>query len=133
MMKRLLFIAFMCFVSICCLAQQKHALVVAIADYPTESGWSKINSDNDVSILVPEFKRLGFRLSTLVNKEATKQGILHALKQLTKQAHCNDFVCIHFSCHGQQMEDDNQDEPEGLDEAHRVCTAGGLHLQRNIG
>ena len=117
MMKRILFIAFMSIVSIFCQAQQKHALIVAIADYPTESGWSKINSDNDISILVPEFKRLGFQVSTLVNREATKEGILHALKQLAKQANSNDFVCIHFSCHGQQMEDDNKDEPEGLDEA----------------
>ena len=75
MMKRLLFIAFLSIVSICCQAQQKHALLVAIADYPTESGWSKINSDNDMAILVPEFKRLGFQVSTLVNKEATKEGI----------------------------------------------------------
>lgn len=117
MIKRLLFIAFMSIVSICCQAQQKHALIVAIADYPTESGWSRINSDNDISILAPEFEKMGFRLATLVNKEATKERILQALKNLAKHVRCKDYVCIHFSCHGQQMEDENQDEPDGLDEA----------------
>lgn len=117
MMKRLIFIAFMSIVSICCQAQQKHALIVAIADYPTESGWSRINSDNDISILAPEFEKMGFRLATLVNKEATKERILQALKNLAKHVRCKDYVCIHFSCHGQQMEDENQDEPDGLDEA----------------
>ncbi len=117
MMKRLLFIGIISIVSLCCQAQQKHALIIAIADYPTESGWSKINSDNDRSLLVPEFKRLGFKVTTLQNEQATKRGIIRSLSQLAKQVRPHDKVCIHFSCHGQQMEDDNKDEPDGLDEA----------------
>lgn len=117
MMKKATFIIILCIVSLCCFAQQKHALIVAIADYPTESGWSKINSDNDKTLLVPEFQRLEFKVTTLTNEQATKQGILRSLSQLAKQVHPQDKVCIHFSCHGQQMEDDNKDEPDGLDEA----------------
>ena len=117
MIKRLLFIGLICIVSLCCQAQQKHALIVAIANYPTESGWSKINSDNDKALLVPEFKRLGFKVTTLQNEQATKQGIIQSLSHLAKQVHSDDYVCIHFSCHGQQMEDNNQDEEDGLDEA----------------
>ena len=117
MMKRLLFIGIISIVSLCCQAQQKHALIVAIANYPTESGWSKINSDNDKTLLVPEFQRLGFKVTTLTNEQATKQGIIRSLYQLTKQVRPHDKVCIHFSCHGQQMEDNNQDEEDGLDEA----------------
>lgn len=117
MIRKATFIIILCIVSLCCPAQQKHALIIAIANYPTESGWSKINSDNDRTLLVPEFKRLGFKVTTLQNEQATKQGIIQSLSHLTKQIHPNDYVCIHFSCHGQQMEDNNQDEEDGLDEA----------------
>ena len=117
MIRKATFIIILSIVSLCCQAQQKHALIVAIADYPTESGWSKINSDNDRTLLVPEFKRLGFKVTTLQNEQATKQGIIQALSHLAKQVHPDDYVCIHFSCHGQQMEDNNQDEEDGLDEA----------------
>ena len=117
MIRKATFIIILCIVSLCCPAQQKHALIVAIANYPTESGWSKINSDNDRTLLVPEFKRLGFKVTTLQNEQATKQGIIQSLSHLAKQVHSDDYVCIHFSCHGQQMEDNNQDEEDGLDEA----------------
>ena len=56
-------------------------------------------------------------MTTLTNEQATKQGIIRSLYQLTKQVRPHDNVCIHFSCHGQQMEDNNQDEEDGLDEA----------------
>lgn len=117
MIRKATFIIILCIVSLCCPAQQKHALIIAIANYPTESGWSKINSDNDRTLLVPEFKRLGFKVTTLQNEQATKQGIIQSLSHLAKQIHPNDYVCIHFTCHGQQMEDNNQDEEDGLDEA----------------
>ena len=117
MIRKATFIIILCIVSLCCPAQQKHALIIAIANYPTESGWSKINSDNDKTLLVPEFKRLSFKVTTLQNEQATKQGIIQSLSHLAKQVHPNDYVCIHFSCHGQQMEDNNHDEKDGLDEA----------------
>lgn len=117
MIRKATFIIILCIVSFCCPAQQKHALIIAIANYPTESGWSKINSDNDRTLLVPEFKRLGFKVTTLQNEQATKQAIIQSLSHLAKQVHPDDYVCIHFSCHGQQMEDNNQDEEDRLDEA----------------
>lgn len=117
MMKRLVYTLLLCIVSLCCPAQQKHALIVAISDYPAESGWSKINSDNDKALLFPEFKRLGFNVITLADEEATKKNIVHSLANLSRQVNESDYVCIHFSCHGQQMEDDNNDESDGLDEA----------------
>ena len=90
---------------------------MAVGTYPQESGWTTINSDNDLKILLPQFERLGFKVKTLVNEEATKKHIQQALNHLTKQIQLNDEVCLHFSCHGQQMEDTNGDEPDGLDEA----------------
>ena len=84
-------------------AQQKRALVVGIADYPTASGWSKINADNDIKLLSKEIKRKGFSQNIIENQKATKNGIIDALKKLQKDARLNDTVLIHFSCHGQQI------------------------------
>lgn len=66
----------------CCQAQQKYALIVAIADYPKESGWNSIHSDNDLQLLVPQFKRLGFQINTLIDKQATKKNITQDLQDL---------------------------------------------------
>jgi hypothetical protein len=49
-------------------------------------------------------------------KKKTKQ-IIRALQLLEKNSEPDDVVFIHFSCHGQQMEDDDGDEPDGLDES----------------
>lgn len=101
----------------CCQAQQKYALIVAIANYPEESGWNNIHSNNDLQMLLPQLKRLGFHINTLADKQATKKNITQALQHLIKLIKAGDDVCLHFSCHGQQMEDDNNDEADGLDEA----------------
>ena len=71
----------------------------------------------DLQILLPQFDRLGFRINTLTDKHATKKNIIQALQHLIKQLKAGDDVCLHFSCHGQQMEDDNGDEADELDEA----------------
>lgn len=92
-------------------------MIVAIANYPKESGWNSIHSNNDLQILLPQFDRLGFRINTLTDKHATKKNIIQALQHLIKQLKAGDDVCLHFSCHGQQMEDDNGDEADELDEA----------------
>lgn len=98
-------------------SQQNRALIVAISDYPQESGWNDIHSDNDLNILLPEFKRLNFEVNSLTNKQATKQNIKKMLTRLIDKSNIGDNICIHFSCHGQQMEDSDNDESDRLDEA----------------
>ncbi|MEO5647997.1 MAG: caspase family protein, partial [Chitinophagaceae bacterium] len=59
-------------------------------------------------------------IKTLINQEATKAGIVTAMKDLIGRVNKNskDVVYIHISSHGAQMEDDaNKDETDGLDEA----------------
>ncbi|MCC8146937.1 MAG: caspase family protein, partial [Bacteroidales bacterium] len=56
-------------------------------------------------------------ITVLLNDEATKINIVKALSTLCDNAKAGDYIYIHFSCHGQQMIDDNGDEPDGLDEA----------------
>lgn len=116
-MNRLFTILLLSFYAFCCQAQQKYALIIAIANYPEESGWNSIHSNNDLQLLLPQFKRLNFQIDSLTDEQATKKNILQALQRLIKQLKSGDNVCLHFSCHGQQMEDDNGDEADGLDEA----------------
>lgn len=101
-------------------AGNKKALIIAIGDYPSAGGWSKINSSNDVTIIKDALVLQGFmekNIAWLVDKEATKDGILKAFEQLSKKINRGDLIYIHFSGHGQQMQDDNGDEIDGLDEA----------------
>ena len=103
-----------------CWAQQKRALVIAIAEYPKHSGWNRVHADNDLKILLPTLEKLGFKKENnivLRDAQATKDNIVQALETLKNNCQNGDFVFIHFSCHGQQMEDDNGDEPDGLDES----------------
>lgn len=62
-------------------------------------------------------KRAGFkRVTTLVNRQATKTGIVGALKRMAASCRQGDVVYVHYSGHGQQMTDVHDDEKDGLDE-----------------
>ena len=66
-------------------------------------------------------KRYGYKesdITVLLNENATKGNIIEALSKMCNDAQAGNYVYIHFSCHGQQMIDDNnRDESDGLDEA----------------
>lgn len=100
--------------------QSNRALLVAIDKYPTNSGWNEIHATNDVAIVLPMLERQGFRrqnIICLLGEKATKAVIVQALERLRRSSQQGDCIYIHFSCHGQQMADDNGDEPDGYDEA----------------
>ncbi|MCL2651275.1 MAG: caspase family protein [Candidatus Azobacteroides sp.] len=104
-------------------AGEKRALIVAISQYPKHSGWNTIHTDNDVKILTNTLEKKGFQYRNIIvlnDSSATKKRVVAAFRSLQQRVKAGDFVFIHFSCHGQQMEDDNGDEPDGLDEA-LVC------------
>ena len=62
-------------------------------------------------------KNAGFKsVTTLVNRQATKVGIVGAFKRMTASCKYGDVVYIHYSGHGQQMTDVHNDEKDGLDE-----------------
>lgn len=101
-------------------AQTNRALLIAIDQYPEESGWLKIHASNDLKILLPMLGQNGYKsenICVLLNEAATKQAIIKALKAMVSQSGRGDHVYIHFSCHGQNMIDDDGDEDDGLDEA----------------
>lgn len=98
----------------------KHALLIHIGDYPDESGWNKISSVNDTALIIPALLKHGFHrdnISLLLDSQATKKNITNSLHNLALNSKSGDIVYIHFSCHGQQICDQDGDEPDGLDEA----------------
>ena len=103
----------------------KHALIIAIGDYPRSTGWGAISSANDVPLIKETLERQGFNpenITTLVDREATKKGILDAFKELQEtKIKEGDVVVIHYSGHGQPIFDSNEDgildETDDKDEA----------------
>lgn len=99
---------------------ENRALIVAISRYPEAGGWLDIHAVNDTALLLPLLKEKGYQaenIALLLNEKATKEGIVRAFTKLARQSKKGDYLYIHFSCHGQQMVDDNGDEADGLDEA----------------
>lgn len=95
----------------------KHALIIAIGNYPKKR-WGVLSSVNDVAIIKQALKTQGFKnIETLIDEQATYQGIKDAFTDLSKRIKPNDIVVIHISSHGQQIVDNNGDEIDGLDEA----------------
>lgn len=111
--------ALLVFSSVLLPAQTKRALVIGLGEQVDKS-WAKINGDKDVPLVQQMLQKVGYTdIRTLVNKQATKAGIVSAFKKLTAQCAVGDVVYIHFSGHGQQVTDVNGDEgkKDGWDEA----------------
>ena len=97
-------------------SQTKRALVVGLGQQQ-DKAWNKINGDKDVPIVQGMLKSAGFKsVTTLVNQQATKAGIIGAFKRMAASCKQGDVVYIHYSGHGQQMTDVHNDETDGLDE-----------------
>ena len=97
-------------------AQTKRALVIGLGEQQ-DKAWNKINGDKDVPFVQAMLKNAGFKfVTTLVNRQATKTGIVGAFKRMTASCKYGDVVYIHYSGHGQQMTDVHNDERDGLDE-----------------
>ena len=97
-------------------AQTKRALVIGLGEQQ-DKAWNKINGDKDVPFAQVMLKNAGFKsVTTLVNQQATKVGIVGAFKRMTASCKQGDVVYIHYSGHGQQMTDIHNDEKDGLDE-----------------
>lgn len=108
--------------AVCAGAAERRALLIGISDYPSVKGhpeleWSDIHGANDVAVIAPTLKKKGFKATTLTNAKATASNIRKALSQLDASATTGDIIYIHFSGHGQAVEDTNGDEDDGWDEA----------------
>ena len=114
-------------------SQQKHALVVAVADYPyieDRKNWKDLSSDHDVELLREMFNDQGFteeNITYLMDSEATVENLDNAFESLKKRVNQGDIIYFHYSGHGQQISDVNgkkykrknvlvKDETDGFDE-----------------
>mgnify|MGYP002623931004 CR=1 FL=1 len=105
-------------------SQVRKAFLVGISDYnnsakvsKSDNEWSNIHGANDIVLLTPMLKKQGFKITSLSNKSATANNIRKGLKSFSSSCQPDDIVYIHFSCHGQPVEDMNGDEEDGWDEA----------------
>ena len=109
------FITILLLIIVCTLnadAERKHALIIGLGKQE-DKNWSTIHGDKDVDVVKSMLVKCGFRdIRTVVNENATKQGIAQALLDLTKNCKKGDVVYIHYSGHGQFMTDLDGDESE---------------------
>lgn len=95
----------------------RHGLVIGLGQYQDRT-WGTVHGDKDVPLVKSMLTSCGYTdVTTLVNKEATKAGVLTAFENLSNRCKKGDIVYIHFSGHGQQITDVNGDEDDGWDEA----------------
>lgn len=101
-------------------AQRKRAFMAGVSHYDTAlTGyqWNDINGVEDINLLTPVLKNQGFYLTTLLDDQATHQNITSQLTTFTNKTKKGDIVYLHFSTHGQPVEDIDGDEDDGWDEA----------------
>jgi len=110
---------------------KKRAFLVGISKYRDNgrTAWGNIHGKEDVDSLAPALTKKGFSVKTLVNEQATYQGITSSLKNLISETQKGDIVFIHFSSHGQPVEDGllkgyPKEEKDSFDEAIVPIDAG---------
>ena len=102
------------------MSQRKRALMIGISCYDTAlTGyqWNNINGVEDVNLISPILKKQGFIVTTLLDEQATYDKIISQLIQFTEKTKKGEIVYLHFSTHGQPVEDLSGDEDDGWDEA----------------
>ncbi len=106
-------------------AVQKRALLIGLSNYSKEYSWSKINGTNDIDLIKRGLK--GFKITELRNAQATHDAIINAINALIHQTKGGDIVYLHFSGHGQPVEDIDGDEGDGWDESFVPYDAGQIY------
>jgi hypothetical protein len=108
-----------------CSSQVKRALLVAVGNYPANSGCPAIASVNDLRYIRETLKKRDFadiNIAELKDSKATKAAIINALDALAKKSRRKDIIVVSFGCHGQQIRDQRtvalgKDEADGYDES----------------
>jgi hypothetical protein len=97
------------------------ALLIGIGRYnETATGWHAIHGNSDVQLLSSKLKTKGFKVNALVDNKATKKNVVSSLQQLVTNASAGDVIYLHFSGHGQLIQDMNNDENDDFDESF-IC------------
>lgn len=129
-------------------AQRKRAFLVGISNYRTNGYkvWNDIHGAEDIEVLIePVLRKQKFStIQCLTNSNATYQNIITSLAQFANSCKPKDIVYLHFSCHGQPVEDGllagypTDDEADRWDESLVPIDAGkeyqvnGYHGEKHI-
>ncbi len=120
-MKKSIIVFVIAFFSVFVAKSEKYALIIAIGEYNQNlTGWYPISAGNDVPLIEKTLTELGFTQQNIMylrDSAATKDGINEALMTLYSKISTGDQVIIHYSGHGHQIFDNNDEEIDGLDEA----------------
>ena len=93
----------------------KRALCVGINDYPG-FGSDLAGCLNDASDWAEELRRRGYAVTMLLDRHATRAGIVDELRRLVEGAPPGARLVFTYSGHGSWLPDDDGDEPDGRDE-----------------
>lgn len=122
-------------------SQRKRAFMVGVSHYDTAlTGyqWNNINGTNDISLLSPILQEQGFQITSLLDEQATYNAITKQLQQFIQKSKAGDIIYLHFSTHGQPVEDISGDEADGWDEsivpidAYKLYRKGSYEGERHL-
>ncbi|MBN1632690.1 MAG: caspase family protein [Ignavibacteria bacterium] len=114
----------------------KRGLIIGIGKYSPGSGWQALSSAKDIPLIKSTLINQGFQekdIIILTDEKATKQNIINELDKLLSECNEGDIVVIHYSGHGQRIQDDNGDETDMLDEALIPYDAGCCYSDKYKG
>ncbi len=116
----------------------KWALLIGINRYPNFAPRGQLSGCvNDVEVmrqvLVNSFDFPESHVAVITDEQASREGILGAMRELVQRVGPEDIVVFHYSGHGSQMTDLEGDEPDGLDETIVPYDSGRApHENRDI-
>jgi len=86
----------------------KYGLIVAISHFDPKYGVPSLHSANDVPFVFKALENQGFKrndVTVLIDSEATKRVVWNAMQDLINKCKPGDIVWLHFSTHGQKLQD----------------------------
>ena len=104
------------------MARKRGVLLIGIEKYPNFGPeWQLEGCANDVAVMRDALTtRFSFRddeITVLLDKQATRAGILAAMEALVRSTGKDDEVVFFYSGHGSQQTDGEEaDEADGMDE-----------------
>ncbi len=101
---------------------KKEALLVGVSYYQSKNIIRLPGIELDIKKMKRLLESKGFHVTVLLNREATYQNVVNALKDY-RYLNSNDSFVFYDSSHGTQVTDNNGDEDDGLDEAYVLYDA----------
>src|SRR6185295_11750123 len=97
----------------------KRALLIGINKYQMAGADLRgcVNDVKDLKTAIVEFH--GFKpgdITVLIDGDATTKAMQAGIKKLVRDSKKGDVALLHYSGHGSNVPDDNQDEADGRDE-----------------